>query len=191
MKHLLLAVTVALLALSAFSLSIEGPGAVYITGASRTVDYTISNSSSAAVSVNLSMVSPAHVTLSRSIFTVPSRDSVAFSVTIESRADLENQSYVSTLVAQTPDTIVTKRVELSFKPQPAPNPNPGPAPNPSPDFNQNSMDSNQASTGLFALSFNPNLGAWMTTENLLNAILLILAAILFIALISRLAKLTR
>lgn len=175
---------VLLAAVSAFALSIEGPSAVYLTSSERTVSYLIENPSTSPIDVTLSVVSPLRSQLSRTVLSIPARSSASVQVTFFSRPDLENQSYVSTLIAESDSELVTKRLTLELKDlsprEPVPDAN-------APDTN----DVQPGPTGWFSLSLSPSVSAWFTTENLLNGVLLVLAVVLFIAFVSRLLKASR
>ncbi len=174
------------LSLNAFAfVDVSAPGSVYVLSVDKTISVSLSNPSSRPLPVDLRFVGPTSGVFSNPSLTLEPNGSTTVFLTLKPRAELSGQSYVSTILAEGGGELSTRRMDIIFKESETIRPSP------QPDSNLVDSNSSAGPTGFFALFANPDVSGWLTTANLLNAALIVLAAILLIALITRLINLTR
>ncbi|MCX6799097.1 MAG: hypothetical protein NTW59_03315 [Candidatus Diapherotrites archaeon] len=164
---------------SVAALSVDAPSNVFLYGQEKEILVKITNEGSSPADFSVKFLGPVTAVITPKNSEVQPKTTTAVIVSIPADGKLAGETYKSTIIVESNGNKTYNEITLHFKAgQEAPAPEPA-----APGF-----DFGTAASGFFALFGTSALAGIFTFENMLNALLIIVAAILLIAFIARFVK---
>ncbi len=162
------------------ALIVDVPENIIIKEGQKQVQISISNDSAEAGQYRVEFLGPVEAGISQSSGEIAAFKTKKVTLSLAAEERLAGQTYESTLVVELGSEREVRKIRLFFRGQAAQGQEV--------QQGQPGFDLQWLSSGFFPL-FNPNsMGSLLSFENILNALLAVVAAILLIAFIARLVK---